>query len=448
MNLINRLGINRTIGYIIITKVWGIFSGAITLFLLSRFLTPAEQGYYYTFSSILAFQVIFELGLGTVLTQFASHEMTHLKIVQNNELSGDLVAKSRLFSLVRLATKWYLIIISLVILTIAPIGMFFFTENVGYTEISWSIPWLLLVFFSSLSLFITPFIAIAEGCGFIGKIAKMRLYQSVFSGFIAWVCISSGYGLYATIAPSLGIIIIGIFWLYKNFLFIIIQSFDKKIKNYEKNNISWKHEILPMQWRIGLSWICGYFIFQLFNPVAFKYFGPEFAGKLGMSITVTNMMASLAMSWVTTKMPKFGNLIVLGNKKELNELFSKAYHQSIAILCLMILGGMCVFLTLDVFKVYLINRLLSPEQFFILCLTVLGNHIVFCHASYVRAHKIELYLAISMITAIFISITLFLVSNFKMQNYLIPGYFLVIWIYCVPHSTYLFNKFRLIVTNE
>ena len=38
--------------------------------------------------------------------------------------------------------------------------------------------------------------------------------------------------------------------------------------------VSWKHEIWPFQWRIAVSWMSGYFIFDLINPVAFYFCGP------------------------------------------------------------------------------------------------------------------------------------------------------------------------------
>jgi hypothetical protein len=37
-------------------------------------LTAVEQGFYYTFGSVLALQVFVKLGLVTVIVQMASHE--------------------------------------------------------------------------------------------------------------------------------------------------------------------------------------------------------------------------------------------------------------------------------------------------------------------------------------------------------------------------------------
>ena len=37
--------------------------------------------------------------------------------------------------------------------------------------------------------------------------------------------------------------------------------------------MDWKTEMWPFQWRIAVSWVCGFFISQLFNPVLFRYRG-------------------------------------------------------------------------------------------------------------------------------------------------------------------------------
>lgn len=48
------------------------FTGVASVF--TSFLTGVEQGFYYTFGSILALQVFFELGLTGIMTQYVAHE--------------------------------------------------------------------------------------------------------------------------------------------------------------------------------------------------------------------------------------------------------------------------------------------------------------------------------------------------------------------------------------
>jgi O-antigen/teichoic acid export membrane protein len=62
--------------------------GLISIFFIASYLTKQEQGYYYTFGSILAIQVFFELGLSGIITQFVAHEFASLKWKSPIELEG------------------------------------------------------------------------------------------------------------------------------------------------------------------------------------------------------------------------------------------------------------------------------------------------------------------------------------------------------------------------
>ena len=68
-------------------------------------------------------------------------------------------------------------------------------------------------------------------------------------------------------------------------------------------------EVWAFQWRIAVSWLCGYFIFQLYNPVLFAYHGAVTAGQMGMSLSLANALISVAISWVNTKAAPFGAMI-------------------------------------------------------------------------------------------------------------------------------------------
>lgn len=72
------VGVNRAIGYGVLTRMWSALAGPLTILLIATRFSKVEQGFYYTFSSILALQVFFELGLLTVLAQFAAHEFAFL----------------------------------------------------------------------------------------------------------------------------------------------------------------------------------------------------------------------------------------------------------------------------------------------------------------------------------------------------------------------------------
>src|SRR5262245_6362241 len=95
---LSRPAFERPIAFGALARLAASASGLVTLAIVALRLDPESQGYFYTFGNVLALQVFAELGLGTVLTQFASHESAR---------SHDPGAQSRLASLGRFALRWY-----------------------------------------------------------------------------------------------------------------------------------------------------------------------------------------------------------------------------------------------------------------------------------------------------------------------------------------------------
>ena len=87
MNIIkqigHKIGIDKSIAYSSGARIVQGFTGVGSMFFISTFLTGVEQGFYFTFGSILALQVFFELGLTGIMTQYVAHEASHLTLDEN-----------------------------------------------------------------------------------------------------------------------------------------------------------------------------------------------------------------------------------------------------------------------------------------------------------------------------------------------------------------------------
>src|ERR1700721_120552 len=92
------LGLDRAVGFTVLARFWSSAAGVVTVALIARFLSPAQQGYYYTFGSLVALQIVFELGFSVVILQTASHEAAHLSFLPGALISGNPPAHSRLAS--------------------------------------------------------------------------------------------------------------------------------------------------------------------------------------------------------------------------------------------------------------------------------------------------------------------------------------------------------------
>src|ERR1035438_2634842 len=137
-----RLGIDHAIGFTILARIWSSAAGLVTVGLIARFLSPAEQGYYYTFGSLIALQIVFELGFSFVILQLATHERAHLTISENGTISGDTVAHARLASVLQRTIRWYSVAALLLAAFLLTGGSHFFSmHHHSGDSVSWHLPW-------------------------------------------------------------------------------------------------------------------------------------------------------------------------------------------------------------------------------------------------------------------------------------------------------------------
>ena len=104
--IINKLGIDGPIAYTSLTRIIQAIGGLVSVALVASLLDSIEQGFYYTFASILAIQVFFELGLNGIITQFVAHEIALLNEV-GNIYEGNEANLSRIASLLHFTIKWF-----------------------------------------------------------------------------------------------------------------------------------------------------------------------------------------------------------------------------------------------------------------------------------------------------------------------------------------------------
>lgn len=391
-NILSFLGIDRAVAYTLLGRGWSSLAGLITLWFIAKSLTLSEQGFYYTFSSIIALQIIFELGMSYVVMQFASHEMVKLRWTKQGILDGDDYAKGRIRSLLSLVLKWYSVVALLIVFVVFPAGWIFFSKNDHGGDVSWRFPWLFLNFMAALNIIILPVLAILEGCGRIADVARMRMLQGITGSIFAWITLSAGGGLFSMPVLNAMSVLVALIWFWKGY-----YNFFKDLKTSHLNSeVSWKKEIWPFQWKIALSWLSGYFILQLFVPLLFSYHGAKEAGQMGMSMSIVGAISSISIAWINTKAPVFGNLIALKSYRELDILFSKILKQSLVVVALGGLTAIGLKCGLTYTGSNFSERLLPIFPFTILVLITIINHLVFAEAIYLRSHKKEPFMWMSL----------------------------------------------------
>ncbi|MDT7834493.1 lipopolysaccharide biosynthesis protein [Aquabacterium sp. OR-4] len=413
-------GLDRAVVYALAARVWSLLASFVTLALVVRFLSAEEQGYYYTFSAIVGAQILFELGLGVVVTQFASHAMARLHWLADGRLGGDPGELARLSSLFKLVLRWYGLLTLVIVAVLGPTGWWFITSSAKSATVQWEAAWFWLIAAAALNLVTQPVMSLLEGCQCVAQVARLRLIQGVLGSIVAWFTLLGGGGLLALPAWNSAMALSAV-----AMLLVVHGPFFRQMRHHATSairGISWRHEIWPFQWRIALSWISGYFIFQLFVPVLFSAQGPVEAGRMGLSLAIANALMGLPLAWLNTKVPRFGQLIAQRDYAQLDKLWRRTTLATLGLLCA---GGVAVVGLVHVLQTHgmtLGGRLLASGPFALLVLATVSNYIMIAQAAYLRAHKEEPFLVVSLASGASIAASTLLLAGSYGATGIMAGY--------------------------
>jgi len=389
------VGIDRAIAFALLSRGWSTVAGVLTLYMITHFLRPEEQGFYYTFSSVLGLQIFFELGFSYTLMQCVSHEKAHLAWSECGTVEGDVRAKHRLARLFRVGLKWYGTAATLSFAAVLPAGWFFFRQSSTlHSTVAWRVPWVWLAFAEAIMLFASPFFAFLEGAGLVAQVSLMRLATGILTSLSLWLALWRGWALLASpVVTTVGVICSAI-WIRRGwgryFTDLLQTASDGAVLN-------WRLEVWPFQWRISVSWLSFYFMSQLAIPVLFRYKGAVVAGQMGLSLSLVLAVQAIGMAWVSTKAPQFGGYIAKCRFEELDGLFFRTLKQALSILLLialtLMLGVLFVNTTGSSYK----QRIVTPTTFLFLLGRMLVDCVFYFLTVYLRAHKREPLLLVTLL---------------------------------------------------
>lgn len=393
--LLERIGLTHAVSWSLLTQVVRLLTGPITLYLYVKYLDVETQGYVYTFSGIIAASIFLEVGFSQNILQFASHEYAKLHLDQNKSLAGDDIALSRLISLGRLSMKYYSVaFISFLVLLFFGGEWFFATsKQVG---VEWRIPWYITSVIASLSLLINPFWAMLEGCNQVAAVQKFRFYSSIAGVISMTIGLMSGHGLFAVCLASLVPLVMSMVYLscgWGNF-------FKSFFATPTHGVISWSQEIWPFQWKIAVSWICGYFIFSGINPIVFRLEGAEAAAQIGFALQLTRVVATAAGSWSVTRLPEFGSKVAVKDWDGLSRVWTKTTNINLFI---SLVGSVLLIMACEA-----ASRLWPSFQVRYAGIVVIGSFSlsiiiqakINCYAYYLRSFKQEPFMLLSIFQAV------------------------------------------------
>jgi len=351
----------------------------ITLYFITQYLTPQEQGWYYTFLSFSALIYLFDFGLSTALVHESAIEFAKLKWGAKGLIIGKNAKRFEDF--INIAFIKYVRIAILYFIIIFPFGYLYFNGNETAKNYYWYLPWIIHTTASALSLLCLPFISIIEGSGNITEIYRLKVIQILVGSFLCCLLIYFSYPLYAPSTLVFSTIIITLIWL----LFYRKNNFPEKINPI--SDYDWKENISSFKNKVGITFLGSYLFVQIYTPVLFYFENPIIAGQFGLSLAIGNMLGLIASSWFVTNIPRMTKCISENNYYEFKILFIKSFYQSTIFLIstiLFISFVYCLFIQEEIF-----SRLLGFYNFIGILFIILITHLINSLVIYIRCFKKE-----------------------------------------------------------
>ena len=370
----------------------------VSALLTGIFLSLSQQGFFFTFLSFATLTVVVELGLSTVIIQFTSHELSGL------ETAGDAICRaqslSRLRSVGRFALIWFWTGAVLFWLVVGISGYFFLREVPGSSSVLPG-PWIMMVTLISLDLATFPCWALLEGARRIKSVYTYRAVKAIVVGLGTWTALVFGLGLWALPIGFLCALPLAVWPLKANWDFFALFFTPP-----EREVVRWRAEMLPLQWRLAVSWVAGYFANWAITPIALKMFGGAVAGQLGLTWALAMGITTIASSVILVKFAHFGHLVATRKFPQLDRIVLRQGLISVVLA----MAGAAVVLFADWLAirkgVSYAHRLLPLRVIAIFMLGAIIQQCMLPLAYYLRAFKREPFMWLSIVTSIMLAIAI------------------------------------------
>lgn len=439
--LLHVAGVDFHILVTLLFRGWSVLAGGITALLIPTFLSPSQQGYYYTFNAVLASQIFFELGLNHVLTQLTSHAAAHLRRVGEGRLDGELRWRIAIVSLLSLSTKWNAVMASLFFVALLIGGGLFFSHKGTLPTTQWLATWIVIIAAAAMNLAMSARLAICEGLGEVGQVARLRLRQSMAGYALLWLLLLSGQGLLATAAVPLVSVLGTAWWLSRQPLLKDLREGVASQLAVTQGGYAYVRDIFPLQWKIALSWASGYFIFNFLTPVVFAQQGEVAAGRLGLALTIFSAISTVGISWISAKIPVLATHIARRERADLNALFDRQALRSVGATTLCVLLFIASVQMAGQFSPKALERLPTLPALLMLATVTVVNALIFAMAAYMRAHKEEPLLAQSVITAVLIGCGVYWMAHVSLTA-TVAAYAGVTLLVALPWCAIIYIRYR------
>ena len=333
-------------------------------------LSPVEQGIFFVYVSLGALLQQSDFGLAYASLQTASHLA----------IPG---GEGRFARFRHKAHRLNLRILSAAVVLVGIVGALVLSSrlNTEHAEVHWAASWVAFMFAVFLTLLVNLELALIEGGKSPSLAWSVRFLQELFSGAVFIGALIGGAGLWSLTAYWVARFAFTALWLSNT-----RSGFDRPFGPADAT-FSWRKEVWPFQWKIGLSVLCGFLIFQAFNPIVLFEQGPVVAGQFGMSLALMNMLVIVTTVWPLSQAARYGGLI---RRERFEELRHSFWPMCVASSMVATLAALTLFLALmwaAENKLRYVDRFADTVTTGLLLATAVAHHVTHCFSVVLRAER-------------------------------------------------------------
>jgi len=387
---------DAAVRWVLVSRLLLAVGSVVSIVLVIHRLSAVQQGIYYAFSSLISAQVLFEMGFGVVSLQRISS--TFSKIDSPKPLSASRRADFALewAGHVRLCVIWYLVCAATFFISACCGGVYYFGASLsGIKSSDWTGPWIALVSTSTLSLVITAFTIAAEGSGHVNHVSRLRSIANVGKIGALIIAIYMRAGLWSL---SISILIWSLIVCLGLGSAVYAKLIDACVLG-SGSKVSWYRDLFGFQWKIAVSWLSGFFIFNIMTLAILRSKTAEEAGEFGVGMALSGGLSAIANSFFVTKQFAWAGLVARKDWISLDQSWLKSTRYAI-ILCA--LAAVLLWLSaLALISAWPQASRRLPEQsiLILLLLVAIMNQYALSVAVYLRAHGSEVLMKSSLLFA-------------------------------------------------
>jgi hypothetical protein len=229
-----------------------------------------------------------------------------------------------------------------------------------------------------------------EGARSVALAWRLRFVQEVLGACGLNAALTAGWGLWSLALYFAIRAVLPLLWC-------LLDGWRHQTQVAAHANFSWAQQLWPFQWRIGLSALAGFLVFQALNPLLLLSQGAAATARFGIALAVMNMLLLLCTAWPLSQAARFAGLLARADGIGVSQRLSRVLWQSLVLALLAVMLMLAAVVALLHWLPMLAERLPDLVTLALLLMAALAHHATACYAVVLRAERLEPLLRLSVI---------------------------------------------------